>query len=95
MTAAIVTTRRGANRSLSDGVVVEASVVARLLGLKLLTVKAHVTLTPAGLEPITYVNARAAQSQPSQPHGSGRLRDAVNLLSHASRTMNDAKYITS
>jgi hypothetical protein len=91
----ILTTRRETNRSLSNGVVVDASVVARLLGLKLLRVKAHVTLTPAGLEPITYVNARAAQSQPSQHQGSSCLRDAVNLLAHASRTMNDAKRITS
>lgn len=68
--------------------------VARLLGLKLLRVKAHVTLTPAGLEPITYVDARAAQSQPGQPQGTNCLRDAVNLLARASRTMDDANRIT-
>jgi hypothetical protein len=69
-------------------------VVARLLGVKLLTVKAHVTLTPAGLEPIAYIHARAAQPQLNQRQGGTRLRDAVNLLAHASRTMNDAKSVT-
>lgn len=87
--------RRDASKSLSNGVVVEASVVARLLGVKLLTVKAHVTLTPAGPQPITYIDARAAQPQRNQPQGGSGLRDAVHLLAHASRTMNDAKRITS
>ena len=43
---------RDERRSLPDGVVVEATVIGRLLGLKVLRVKAHVTLMPAALEPI-------------------------------------------
>jgi hypothetical protein len=75
--------------------VVEASVVARLLGLKLLRVKAHVTLMPAYLDPITYVTPRATAPRADQPTGDGgSLNDAVSLLAQASRTMREAKHIT-
>lgn len=74
--------------------VVEASVVARLLGIKLLRVKAHVALMPAGREPITYLDTRVAE-QPKQLAEGGSLSDAVNLLAHASQTMHDAKRISS
>lgn len=72
---------------------VEASVVGRLLGLKLLRVKAHVTLMPAYLDPITYVTPRATVQRANQPTGGG-LSDAVNLLAQASRTMREARRIT-
>jgi hypothetical protein len=74
--------------------VVEASVVGRVLGLKLLRVKAHVTLMPAYLDPITYVTRRARALRADQPTGGGSLNDAVNLLAQASRTMREAKRIT-
>lgn len=73
---------------------VEASVVGRLLGLKLLRVKAHVTLLPAYRDPITYVTPRATVQRAVQSTGSGGLSDAVNLLAQASRTMREAKRIT-
>ena len=76
--------RPDAGKSLSDGVVVEASVVARLLGLKLLRLEANVTLLPADVEPITYVEPAAVEVPPD--HG-GTLGDAVDLLAHASKTM--------
>jgi hypothetical protein len=85
--------RPSARTSLSDGVVVEATVIARLLGLKLLRVKAHVTLLPADLEQITQVDARPAQQQPDRPAEGGNLRDAARLLTHASRTRHDAERI--
>ena len=73
---------------------VEASVVGRLLALKLLRVKAHVTLLPAYRDPITYVTLRATVQRANQPPGGGGLSDAVNLLDQASRTMREAKRIT-
>jgi len=74
--------------------VVEASVVGRLLGLKLLRVKAHVTLMPADLDPITYVTPRATAQRANQPTAGESLSDAVNLLAQASRTMREAMRIT-
>jgi hypothetical protein len=74
--------------------VVEASVVGRLLGLKVLRGKAHVTLMPAYLDQITYVTPRATAPRADQPTGGGSLNDAVNLLAQASRTMREAKRIT-
>ena len=71
---------------------VEASVVGRLLGLKLLRVKAHVTLMPAYLD--TYVTPRATVQRANQPTAGESLSDAVNLLAQASRTMREAKRIT-
>lgn len=73
---------------------VEATVIARLLGLKLLRVKAHVTLLPPGLTQITYLDACPAQQQPDRPAEGGNLNDAARLLAQASRTMHDAERIT-
>lgn len=78
-------------KSLSDGVVVEASVVARLLGIKLLRVKAHVTLMPAELEPSTYLETFPAPAVAASSANGGSLGEAVSLLAHASRAIHDAK----
>jgi hypothetical protein len=89
-----VMVRPSESTSLSDGVVVEATVIARLLGLKLLRVKAHVTLLPADLEQITYVDTPSPPQQVDRPaEGGGNLRDAAQLLAHASRTRHDAERI--
>lgn len=74
--------------TLSDGVVIEASVVARLLGLKLLRLRAHVTVLPARAEPLVPVTRPAF----AQPNGSGSLSDAATLLRHASETMRQLEY---
>ena len=66
--------------------VIEASVVARLLGLKLLRLRAHVTVLPAHVEPL-----RVVPTEPAPPLGDGRLDDAVALLARASRTLDEAK----
>jgi uncharacterized membrane protein YeaQ/YmgE (transglycosylase-associated protein family) len=58
-------------------VVVDATVIGRLLGLKLLRVKAYVTLLPAGHEPITYVDARPARQQAGPGKEGGNLSDAA------------------
>jgi hypothetical protein len=89
----VVTARRNQDKSLSDGVVVEASVIARLLGIKLLRLNAYITLMPAHLEPITYLDAAAPQQHPDHPTEDG-LSEAVKLLAHATQTMDDAKRTT-
>ena len=89
----MVTARRNQDKSLSDGVVVEASVIARLLGIKLLRLNAYITLMPAHLEPITYLDAAAPQQHPDHPAEDG-LSEAVKLLAHATQTMHDAKRTT-
>ena len=93
-TSTVVIARRNAHQSLSRGVVVEASVVERLISLKLLRVKAHVTLIPT--YPTRYLcHTRATAPRADQPTGGGgSLNDAVSLLAQASRTMREAKHIT-
>jgi len=84
--------RPSSDRSLSDGVVIEASVVARLLGLKLLRVRAQVTVLPA--EPARRLPRFPSEfpSEPAPPSlDGGRLADAAQLLAHACRTLDDAK----
>jgi hypothetical protein len=73
--------------------VVEASVVGWLLGLKLLRIKAHITLMPAHLDPITYLTPGPTEQPANQPTSNG-LNDAANLLAQASRTIRQAKRIT-
>lgn len=86
--------RRNGNKSLSDGVVVEASVIARLLGIKLLRLHAHITLLPADLELITYLDPTGSQQHSNYPTEGGGLSEAVKLLAHASQTMDNAKRTT-
>jgi hypothetical protein len=59
-------------------------VVARLLGMKLLRLDANVTLLPADVGPISYVEPSAATAPPDP---GGTLNDAVELLAHASKTI--------
>lgn len=96
-------TRLMPGSSTSDGVIIEASIVARLLGLKLLRLHADVTLIPARLEPTATVEQRGlphatSMARPlAQPTvrevrpEAGTLSDAVMLLQRASRTLRDAK----
>lgn len=77
-------------KDLSDGVVVRASLVARLLGLKILRVEGDVTLLPAQIstlsygEPITPVPADGFTYD-------GTLRDAAGLLARASKTIRETR----
>jgi thiamine pyrophosphate-dependent acetolactate synthase large subunit-like protein len=71
---------------------VEASVVARLLGMKLLRLEATVIVLPADVAAIAYVEPDVATSvEPdvaiSPPHHGGTLGDAVELLARASKTI--------
>ncbi len=71
---------------------VEASVVARLLGIRLLRLTAHVTLMPAKFEPISYLERDTRLPSPAlavEPVEAGTLNDAANLLAHALRTIRE------
>ena len=87
--------------SMSNGVIVEASIVARLLGVKLLRLHAEVTLVPAQLEQAAVVEQRALPPAtsidlPRSPVDleSGTISDAVMLLQRATHTLRDAKRAT-
>ena len=88
---------------MSDGVVVEASIVARLLGVKLLRLNADVTLLPARFEPApteafrteTFVNVTwPGVGAVQHSSASGSLTDAVELLAHAAKTLRDTSVTT-
>lgn len=95
----MVAARPNSAKTLSDGVVIEASVVARLLGVKLLRLRAHVTVLPADLERSPYLEAPVEFEEPvargpeplHAPAASGTLADAVKTLEHASLTMRHLK----
>jgi hypothetical protein len=84
------------DQRLSDGVVIEASIVARLLGMRILRLKAYVTLLPASRESVTmadgYTDAgpwTTAQPAPDQLDAGGTLSAATTLLAHAHRTIHE------
>jgi hypothetical protein len=75
-------------------VVIRASVLGRLLGIRLLRLEADITLVPADLGssstvgPSTRIVTRFAT-----PDGSRGLTDAVELLAHASRTLDETPHL--
>jgi hypothetical protein len=71
-------------------VVIRASVIARLLGIRLLRAEAHITLVPAdlGLSPTVGPSTRVVTNSASTD-GTGDLTDAVELLAQASRTLDE------
>jgi hypothetical protein len=78
---------------LSNGLVVDASILARLLGLRLLRLDAHITLVPAALAIRSSTSPTASSRPPlppslatSPPRG-GDLDDAVHLLASAKREL--------
>jgi hypothetical protein len=60
------------SKRLSDGVLIETSVLARLLGVKLLTLEGTVVVTPAQL-----VDLNPVQSVATEPPASRRTYDAL------------------
>ena len=68
---------------LSQGLVVDASILARLLGVRLLRLDARLTFVPAS--PAIHVpgSSTALLAPP------GSLDDAAKLLAHATRTLAD------
>jgi hypothetical protein len=71
-------------------VVIRASVLGRLLGIRLLRLEADITLVPAdlGSSPTIGPSPRVVTGS-ATPDGTGGLTDAVELLAHASRTLDE------
>jgi hypothetical protein len=84
-------------RRLSEGALVEASVVARLFGVRLLRLDASVALAPADVRPAAAPVQAAPRSIPrSAPRRAsvapGRcLPEAVRTLSEAAEVLSDTK----
>jgi hypothetical protein len=84
----------------SDGLLVEASIVARLLGIRLLTLDATVALVPAegtartpsrGASPAG-TPPRPASVPPAQPGATGRgLADAVRSINEGAELLAQAR----
>jgi hypothetical protein len=85
--------------SLSHGAVVEASILARLLGIPLLRLDAHIDMVPTDPDstveryttvPVMDLSALpVAPATPDEP--AGALADAAELLQHASRTLREVR----
>jgi hypothetical protein len=77
-----------------SAVVIRASVLGRLLGIQLLRLEADITLVPADLGPSSTVgpSTRVVTSS-ATPGGTGGLTDAVALLAHASRTLDEIPHL--
>ena len=75
-------------------VVIRASVLGRLLGIRLLRLEADITLVPADLGssstvgPSTHIITNSATTD-----GTRGLTDAVELLAHASRTLDETPHL--
>jgi hypothetical protein len=91
--------RSGRAASLSHGTAVEASILARLLGIPLLRLDAHIDMVPTGSDSIVerYTTAPMIEltTSPVAPDASAAsssmLADAAQLLEHASRTLGDVR----
>jgi hypothetical protein len=84
----------------SDGVLVEASIVARLLGIRLLTLDATVALVPADVTartssrgvPPARMPPRPAGVPPAPPGATGRgLADAVRSINEGAELLAEAR----
>jgi hypothetical protein len=83
-------------RGRSDATLVEATVTARLLGLRILTLDAKVALVPADVRvapssvrrPAAHAPARSSGDSPGRAGSAGhRLADAVRNLDEGSRLL--------
>jgi hypothetical protein len=92
----VLTATPDRRRRLSDGVLVDASIHARLLGLRLLTIDASIVLVPAD------VMAASPAAQPPAPRSSGpsrrrsgaagpRLAQAVRSLDEAAELLAETR----
>jgi hypothetical protein len=81
------------SRRLSDGVLVDASIRARLLGLRLLTIDATIVLVPAdvaGTSPTAHPAAAQRPAPRPVPPAPRRSVAAGPRLAQAVRTINEA-----
>ena len=75
-------------------VIIRASVLGRLLGIRLLRLEADISLVPADLGPSSTVGPfpRVVTSS-ATTDGSRDLTDARDLLAHASRTLDETSHL--
>jgi hypothetical protein len=75
-------------------VVIRASVLGRLLGIRLLRLEADIALFPADLGSSSTIgpSPRIVTSS-ATTDGTGGLTDAVELLAHASRTLDETPHL--
>jgi hypothetical protein len=76
--------RRG---TLAEGVLVEASVVVRLLKLRLLTLDASIVVVP----PLSTRPARPLEALRGSSNGAGRLSDAIDDLDRTANLLARAR----
>jgi hypothetical protein len=75
-------------------VVIRASVLGRLLGIRLLRLEADITLFPADLgSPSTVGPSLRIVTSSAITDGNGGLYDTVELLAHASRTLDEIPHL--
>jgi pyridoxal biosynthesis lyase PdxS len=79
-------------RSPSDGLVVEASVVARLLGLRLLTLHARVVVAPADVTAAP-APARSSGMPPARSGAAGRgLAEAIQRINEGAAILAETRH---
>jgi hypothetical protein len=90
----------GRRRRLSDGVLLEASVLGRVLGVRILTLRATVVLapasvtapTPADADPPGRVDARQSRAAPARRRAGGReLAEAVRRIDEGAELLAEAR----
>jgi hypothetical protein len=74
-------------------VVIRASVLGRLLGIRLLRLEADISLVPADLGSSTVGPFPGVVTGSAAMDGSRDLTDARELLAHASRTLDETSHI--
>jgi hypothetical protein len=70
--------------------VVEASIIARLLRLKILTVDASIVLVPAGARPVGGQELTPPDPGIDRTATRGRLSDAIRSIDHAEQGLAQA-----
>ena len=87
-----VTSQRGKHGV--SPVVIRASVLGRLLGIRLLRLEADISLFPADLGSSSTIGpAPRIVTSSATTDGTGGLTDAVELLAHASRTLDETPHL--
>jgi hypothetical protein len=75
-------------------VIIRASVLGRLLGIRLLRLEADISLVPADLGPSSStVGPFPRVTSSATTDGSRDLTDAQDLLAHASRTLDETSHL--
>ena len=75
-------------------VIIRASVLGRLLGIRLLRLEADISLFPADLGSSSTIDpSPRIVTSSATTDGTGGLTDAVELLAHASRTLDETPHL--